>query len=314
MKHLVFLEVCCVSPSPNLDFFFNSNISHSDMNLLHFHPIPQCSLNVSSPTISRFHVGSYSSFPPSSQSLSLRRNISSFTISAGSRATGPRQIPARDRVIDFGKYKGKMLGTLPSKYLKWVSKNLRARDFEEWAKLADEVLSDSVYKDRIEWEFAQNLLNGDVSASTQSAVSELLEISTRFGWDNEDKLGWSKIDYELLGTSKGGRIPRLSYSPNNNTNLKGIAEVDSSQEEETGKGEKDSRERRRERIRLQRRKNDSGSPSTMTERTRNLQNPENHTDYNTINKDHSVSNTGSRFPGREALLKAALSLGSRKQF
>ncbi|OIS99897.1 PREDICTED: uncharacterized protein LOC109228489 [Nicotiana attenuata] len=273
------------------------------MNLLHLHPIPQCSLNVSSPTISRFQIGSYSSFPPSSQSLTLRRSFSS-------RATGPIQIPARDRVIDFGKYKGKMLGTLPSKYLKWVSKNLRARDFEEWAKLADEVLSDSVYKDRIEWEFAQNLLNGDVSASTQSAVSELLEISTRFGWDNEDKLGWSKIDYELLGTSKGGRIPRLS----DYTNLKGTAEVDSS---ETGEGEKDTRERRRERIRLQRRKNDSGSrlqSSTMTERTRNLQNPENHTDYNTINKDHSVSNNGSPFPGREALLKKALSLGSRKQF
>ncbi|XP_016466085.1 uncharacterized protein LOC107788870 [Nicotiana tabacum] len=256
------------------------------MNLPHFHPIPQRSFNVYFSTISRFQIGS--------------------------RATSPRQIPARDRVIDFGKYKGKMLGTLPSKYLKWVSKNLRARDFEEWAKLADEVLSDSVYKDRIEWEFAQNLLNGDVSASTQSAVSELLEISTRFGWDNEDKLGWSKIDYELLGTSKGGRIPRLSDSPTKNTNLKGTA-----QEEETGEGEKDSRERRRERIRLQRKKNDSGSrlqSSTMTERIRNLQNPENHTDYNTINKDHSVSNTGSRFPGREALLKKALSLGSRKQF
>ncbi|XP_009377926.2 uncharacterized protein LOC103966487 [Pyrus x bretschneideri] len=54
---------------------------------------------------------------------------------------------AKDRVIDFGKYKGKMLGTLPLAYLKWVSKNLCAHDFEDWAKLADQVLDDSVYRD-----------------------------------------------------------------------------------------------------------------------------------------------------------------------
>ncbi|PHT27012.1 hypothetical protein CQW23_33383 [Capsicum baccatum] len=98
----------------------------------------------------------------------LGRDRSSIS---SSRSFGSRQIPARDRVIDFGKYKGKMLGTLPSKYLKWVTKNLRARDFEEWANLADQVLSDPVYKDRIEWEFAQALLNGDVPVGTQNAVS-----------------------------------------------------------------------------------------------------------------------------------------------
>ncbi|KAM0954739.1 hypothetical protein TB2_022860 [Malus domestica] len=54
-----------------------------------------------------------------------------------------------------------MLGTLPSAYLKWVSKNLRTRDFEEWAKLADQVLDDAVYRDRIEWELAENILNGN---------------------------------------------------------------------------------------------------------------------------------------------------------
>ncbi|KAL2232554.1 UNVERIFIED_CONTAM: hypothetical protein Sindi_1435400 [Sesamum indicum] len=56
-------------------------------------------------------------------------------------------IPARDRVIDLGKYKGKMLGSLP--------------------------------------------------------------LSERFGWDNEDKEGWRKNEFGLLGTSKGGRIPRV---------------------------------------------------------------------------------------------------------
>ncbi|XP_068329769.1 uncharacterized protein [Pyrus communis] len=58
--------------------------------------------------------------------------------------------PARDRVIDFEKYKGKMLGTLPSAYLKWVSKNLHARNFKDWAKLADQVLNNAVYRDWIE--------------------------------------------------------------------------------------------------------------------------------------------------------------------
>ncbi|KAJ4959076.1 hypothetical protein NE237_026187 [Protea cynaroides] len=103
-----------------------------------------------------------------------------------------------------------MLGTLPTKYIKWVSKTLRARDFEDWAKLADEVLQDPVYRDRIEWEFAENILNGNTRSSiTESPVSDLLEISERFGWNNEDKVGWSKIDFALLGTTKGGRIPRI---------------------------------------------------------------------------------------------------------
>lgn len=110
-----------------------------------------------------------------------------------------------------------MLGTLPSSYLKWVSKNLRAQDFEHWAMLADQVLEDPVYKDRIEWEFAKNVLTGnsnDVNknknmATNESSVSRLLELSQRFGWDNEDKVGWSKVNFELLGTSKGGRIPRI---------------------------------------------------------------------------------------------------------
>ncbi|KAF4388714.1 hypothetical protein G4B88_018991, partial [Cannabis sativa] len=131
--------------------------------------------------------------------------------SYSSSKTKTQQIPARDRPIDFGKHKGKLLGTLPSNYLKWVSKNLRARDFEHWANLADQVLQDPLYQDRIQWEFAQNILEGNHrSSSISKPVSELLlEMSERFGWDNEDKVGWSRVDFELLGTSKGGRIPRV---------------------------------------------------------------------------------------------------------
>ncbi|KAL5990353.1 hypothetical protein ACLOJK_011253 [Asimina triloba] len=136
------------------------------------------------------------------------------------------QVPATDRVIDFGKYKGRMLGTLPSKYLRWVSKNLQARDFEEWAKLADQVLEDPVYKDRLEWELAEQVLTGnDPRASrTESAASDLLEISRRFGWDNEDKAAWSGIDFELIGTTKGRRIPRIGSSESRKSELSGDGE------------------------------------------------------------------------------------------
>ncbi|KAI3890584.1 hypothetical protein MKX03_036132 [Papaver bracteatum] len=85
-----------------------------------------------------------------------------------------------------------MLRTLPSKYLKWVSKTLRARDFKEWAQLVDQVLVDHI------------LINGNEISSGKNVkthVSDLLEISERFGLDNDDKIGWSKINFELLAIS-----------------------------------------------------------------------------------------------------------------
>ncbi|CAN0839845.1 hypothetical protein LINGRAHAP2_LOCUS2682 [Linum grandiflorum] len=106
-----------------------------------------------------------------------------------------------------------MLGAIPSPYLKWISANLRSGDTLHWAQLADQVLQDAVYRDRLEWEFASRVLDGGTPSSASSsgtdAVSQLLEISQRFGWDNDDKIGWRRVDFELLGTSKGGRIPRL---------------------------------------------------------------------------------------------------------
>nr|GLL23316.1 uncharacterized protein LOC109187224 [Ipomoea trifida] len=239
----------------------------------------------------------------------------------GSVAIG-KAIPARDRVIDFGKFKGKMLGTLPSSYLKWVSKNLRARDFEEWAKLADEVLDDPVYNDRIEWEFAQNVLNGDVllSAATPSAVSELLEISQRFGWDNDDKAGWSKIDFSLLGTSKGGRIPRVGDSDSDGRNDRtGMESKLRRLKKEGGEGEADRgrRERRRERLRATRTMTSvsSTAESRPKERMARLEIRETlkgnigNAGENRVRVDGSPSPSGipSPFPGREALLKKVLS-------
>ncbi|KAL7140582.1 hypothetical protein ABFS83_09G128500 [Erythranthe nasuta] len=166
----------------------------------------------------------------------------------GSRMSG---VPARDRVIDLGKYSGKMLGSLPSSYLRWVSKNLRAGDTEEWAKLADQVLTDPVYRDRIEWELADKILSGNEtlsSADGRNAVSELLEISKRFGWDNEDKRGWSKVDFGLLGTSKGGRIPRVGAIEETGGIMKKKKKKIKAEEEEDGGKRRERRERVRRRM------------------------------------------------------------------
>lgn len=207
------------------------------------------------------------------------------------------------------------MGTLPSTYLKWVSKNLRARDFEDWAKMADQVLEDPVYKDRLEWEFADKLLNGDVSRRSSdvekpSAVQELLEISERFGWDNEDKLGWSKIDFQLLGTSNGGRIPRVRVSVDEREGMRLKMKREKKLGQSMGKEEdRERREERRERLKMKRevvvgkemekkdkfgiRRIDRGNEV----RIRFERNDE---------EDRTVGILHNPFPGREALLKKVL--------
>ncbi|XP_010694488.2 uncharacterized protein LOC104907276 [Beta vulgaris subsp. vulgaris] len=225
-------------------------------------------------------------------------------------------LPARDKTIDFGKYKGRMLGTLPSTYLKWVSSNLRARDFEEWAQLADQVLEDPVYKDRMEWESAQKLLNGDVlnvNSKPEGVVAELLEVSQRFGWDNEDKVGWSKIDFQLLGTSKGGRIPRVKEKRGEELASMKRVEVeererwrDERSEGGSGKvGVRERRDERRDRLRMKR------GMLNMNKNNRfgNAVEEENEGNKYRRNKESSDSNGAdvySPFPGRETLLNKVL--------
>ncbi|GLT61782.1 hypothetical protein SLA2020_344640 [Shorea laevis] len=211
-----------------------------------------------------------------------------------------KTIPARDTVIDFGKHRGKMLGSLPSNYLKWVSTNLRASHYLHWANLAQEVLQDPVYRDRIEWEFAQNVLQGNNNTSfprNQNAVSLLSEINERFSWDMEDKVGWSKVDFELLGTSKGGRIPRTG---NNTGGRRGKAELrrerdggESGEKASGGSGER--RRERRERGRLKRQDKVSKiDPVAEAEQNRG---------DGDGGQSQDVYNP---FPGREALLNKVL--------
>lgn len=198
-----------------------------------------------------------------------------------------------------------MLGSLPSTYLRWVSKNLRARDFEDWAKLADQVLDDAVYRDRIEWESAENALSGN--RSNAGGVSELLGISERFGWDNDDKVGWSRVNLELLGTSKGGRIPRRR------TGKQRVLEERAKQVEGLEEGG-DKRRQRRMRLLMQREQGGGSGKEKKEEEEDKLglvqkvggsfgrNNKENNGD-----EDNRMVDDSKRFPGRESLLKKAYS-------
>ncbi|KAL6649175.1 hypothetical protein ACP70R_013399 [Stipagrostis hirtigluma subsp. patula] len=125
----------------------------------------------------------------------------------------PSSRPARDRVIEFGKYRGQMLGTLPPSYLRWVVAELDYGDTAPWARLAREVLDDPVYVDRVEWEHAHRFLRGDANYDyayddRNGGDGPLQEMAERFGWDLADEEGWGRLDFRLLGTSYGGRIPR----------------------------------------------------------------------------------------------------------
>ncbi|EXB53790.1 hypothetical protein L484_002022 [Morus notabilis] len=193
-----------------------------------------------------------------------------------------------------------MLGSLPSSYLKWVSTNLRAQDLEDWAKLADQVLQDPVYQDRLEWEFAQNALDrnrSNSSSSFSSGVSDLVEISERFGWDNEDKIGWSGVNFVLLGTSKSGRIPRLGGKDGGKRERKEGGKV----EGESG-GRRRSARRERVRLRMKREKK-----LGIVEKGRGSLGNDSISSGNAVGffekKNEMVGEIYNPFLGREALLK-----------
>ncbi|KAJ0075942.1 hypothetical protein Patl1_34964 [Pistacia atlantica] len=158
-----------------------------------------------------------------------------------------------------------MLGTIPSTYLKWVSKNLRARDFEHWAKLADQVLKDPVYKDRL-----------------------LLELSERFG----------QVNFELLGTSKGGRIPRILDDESEKDEEKELFKVKKKERVGMLTESEERRRKRRSRMRAKEKTEIRNGDKIDGESERD------------DDKDLRVE-INNPFPGREALLKKVL---NRKKF
>lgn len=238
--------------------------------------------------------------------------------------------PARDRTIEFGKHKGKMLGTLPSSYLKWVSQNLRGdRRFEEWAELAEQVLEDPLYRERIEWEHAYNVLSGDRVrnyASDYNAVDELWEIKDRFDWDFEDDEGWSKVDLKLLGTSYGGRIPRNGDKKEGAGNRRNVlergkkkTEIEISPETEDGGDQSSRRRLRRLRQRgiLKKVGDKVGISENIMGKFVNADDTKKEEEaYNNgelgEDKDRTAEVNRNLFPGREALFNKALKLNNNE--
>lgn len=202
---------------------------------------------------------------------------------------------ARDRVVDFGKNKGNMLGTLSSRYLRWMSKNLKGTMMDEWADYAQETLDDPLYTDRIEWEKVEKLLVQSHDLAQLSNSRDALAPARMYGWDIDNEFAWSKVNFALLGTTKGGKIPRvpivkepkpkartkskLKKNPSSTGILKGEGRWASTPVVETGslRDELDRRRQaRRERLTAQRDALLAGS--------------------------NSMKDTDSKFPGRGGLL------------
>ncbi|OEL27581.1 hypothetical protein BAE44_0011402 [Dichanthelium oligosanthes] len=169
----------------------------------------------------------------------------------------PSSRPARDRMIEFGKHKGQMLGTLPPSYLRWMVEELDYGDTAPWAGLARDVLADPVYVDRVEWEHAHRFLRGDAdyNFAYDDGDGPLQEMAERFGWDLSDEEGWGRLDLRLLGTSYGGRIPRKgarTSRSNSNSSTGGAKKGSLFDFGADSDGARGKRDERRERVRMRR--------------------------------------------------------------
>lgn len=78
----------------------------------------------------------------------------------------------------------------------------------EWADYAQEVLDDPLYQDRIEWEKVEKLLVHSHDLAQLANSRDALAPARMYGWDIDNESAWSGVNFALLGTTKGGKIPR----------------------------------------------------------------------------------------------------------
>lgn len=55
-----------------------------------------------------------------------------------------------EKRIPFGKYKGRRMKTLPTKYLKWLVKNLQSTNFQEYVDIAQIILDDETKQQNLD--------------------------------------------------------------------------------------------------------------------------------------------------------------------
>ena len=101
------------------------------------------------------------------------------------------------------------LGLWCYSYLRWMTKNLKGTMLDEWAGYAQETLDDPLYLDRIEWEKVEKLLVQLHDLAQLSGSRDALAPARMYGWDLDNEFAWSKVNFALLGTTKGGKIPRV---------------------------------------------------------------------------------------------------------
>lgn len=89
-----------------------------------------------------------------------------------------------------------------------MTKNLKGTMLSEWADYAQEVLDDPLYMDRIEWEKVEKLLVHSHDLAQLSNSRDALAPARMYGWDIDNESAWSGVNFALLGTTKGGKIPR----------------------------------------------------------------------------------------------------------
>jgi hypothetical protein len=89
-----------------------------------------------------------------------------------------------------------------------MTKNLKGTMISEWADYAQEVLDDPLYQDRIEWEKVEKLLVHSHDLAQLSNSRDALAPARMYGWDIDNESAWSGVNFALLGTTKGGKIPR----------------------------------------------------------------------------------------------------------